>query len=81
MRSLERVNIRTNERTYSHTYVRDRPYIPLHHFVVRGDNKRHPATSSFNIKLASLCLSNICGNHGMDRLTYVENSLLCRKTI
>ena len=32
MRSLEQVNIRTNERTYvrtySHTYVRDRPYIP-----------------------------------------------------
>ena len=36
MRSLERVNIRTNERTYSHTYVRDRPYIPSTTLLCEG---------------------------------------------
>ena len=36
MRSLERVNIRTNVRTYSHTYVRDRPYIPSTTLLCEG---------------------------------------------
>ena len=40
MRSLERVNIRMNERTYvrtySHTYVRDRPYIPSTTLLCEG---------------------------------------------
>ena len=36
MRPLERVNIRTNERTYSHTYVRDRPYIPSTTLLCEG---------------------------------------------
>ena len=40
MRSLERVNIRTNERTYVLTYIRTGQILyPLHNFVVRGDNK------------------------------------------
>ena len=39
MRSLERVNIRTNERTYSHTYVRDRPYIPSTTLLCEGIKK------------------------------------------
>ena len=39
MRSLERVNIRTNERTYVLTYIRTgQTLYPLHNFVVRGDN-------------------------------------------
>ena len=38
MRSLERVNIRTNERTYVLTYIRTgQTLYPLHNFVVRGD--------------------------------------------
>ena len=38
MRSLERVNIRTNVRTY--TYIRTgQTLYPLHNFVVRGDNE------------------------------------------
>ena len=36
MRSLERVNIRTYVRTYSHTYVRDRPYIPSTTLLCEG---------------------------------------------
>ena len=36
MRTLERVNIRTNVRTYSHTYVRDRPYIPSTTLLCEG---------------------------------------------
>ena len=36
MRSLEQVNIRTNVRTYSHTYVRDRPYIPSTTLLCEG---------------------------------------------
>ena len=36
MRSLERVNIRTNVRRYSHTYVRDRPYIPSTTLLCEG---------------------------------------------
>ena len=40
MRSLERVNIRTNERTYVLTYIRTgQTLYPRHNFVVRGDNK------------------------------------------
>ena len=44
MRSLERVNIGTNERTYVRmyvlTYIRTgQTLYPLHNFVVRGDNK------------------------------------------
>ena len=43
MRSLERVNIRTNVtyvRTYVLTYIRTgQTLYPLHNFVVRGDNK------------------------------------------
>ena len=40
MRSLERVNIRTNERTYVLTYIRTgQTLYPLHNFVVRGDKK------------------------------------------
>ena len=40
MRSLERVNIRNNVRTYVLTYIRTRQTLyPLHNFVVRGDNK------------------------------------------
>ena len=40
MRSLERVNIRTNERTYVLTYIRTgQTLYPLHNFVVRGDNE------------------------------------------
>ena len=40
MRSLEQVNIRTNERTYVLTYIRTgQTLYPLHNFVVRGDNK------------------------------------------
>ena len=39
MRSLERVNIRTNESTYVLTYIRTgQTLYPLHNFVVRGDN-------------------------------------------
>ena len=39
MRSLERENIRTNERTYVLTYIRTgQTLYPLHNFVVRGDN-------------------------------------------
>ena len=39
MRSLEQVNIRTNERTYVLTYIRTgQTLYPLHNFVVRGDN-------------------------------------------
>ena len=43
MRSLEQVNIRTNERTYVRTYVltyirTGQTLYPLHNFVVRGDN-------------------------------------------
>ena len=38
MRSLERVNIRTNERTYVLTYIcTGQTLYPLHNFVVRGD--------------------------------------------
>ena len=38
MRSLERVNIRTNERTYVLTYIRTgQTLYPLYNFVVRGD--------------------------------------------
>ena len=45
MRSLEQVNIRTNERTYVRTYVltyirTGQTLYPLHNFVVRGDNKK-----------------------------------------
>ena len=36
MSSLERVNIRMNVRTYSHTYVRDRPYIPSTTLLCEG---------------------------------------------
>ena len=40
MRSLERVNIRTNERTYVLTYIRTgQTLYPLHNSVVRGDKK------------------------------------------
>ena len=40
MRSLEQVNIRTNERTYVLTYIRTgQTLYPLHNFVVQGDNK------------------------------------------
>ena len=43
MRSLEWVNIRMNERTYSHTYVRDRPYIPSTTLLCEGiTNRRRP---------------------------------------
>ena len=43
MRSLELVNMRTNERTYIRTYVltyirTGQTLYPLHNFVVRGDN-------------------------------------------
>ena len=39
MRSLERVNIRTNVRSYVLTYIRmGQTLYPLHNFVVRGDN-------------------------------------------
>ena len=39
MRSLERVNIRTNKRTYVLTYIRTgQTLYPLHNFVVQGDN-------------------------------------------
>ena len=39
MRSLERVNIRTNEQTYVSTHIRTgQTLYPLHNFVVRGDN-------------------------------------------
>ena len=39
MRSLERVNIRTNVRIYVLTYIRTgQTLYPLHNFVVRGDN-------------------------------------------
>ena len=43
MRSLERVNIRTNVCTYVRTYVltyirTGQTLYPLHNFVVRGDN-------------------------------------------
>ena len=42
MRSLEQVNIRTNEGTYVRTYVltyirTGQTLYPLHNFVVRGD--------------------------------------------
>ena len=38
MRSLERVNIRTNVRTYVLTHIRTgQTLYPLHNFVVRGD--------------------------------------------
>ena len=41
MRSLERVNIQTNERRYSHTYIHTgQTLYPLHNFVVRGDKKK-----------------------------------------
>ena len=41
MRSLERVNIRTNESTYVLTYIRTgQTLYPLHNFVVRGDNRQ-----------------------------------------
>ena len=40
MRSLEQVNIRTNERTYALTYIcTGQTLYPLHNFVVRGDKK------------------------------------------
>ena len=47
MRSLEQVNIRTNERTYVRTYVltyirTGQTLYPLHNFVVRGDKNGLP---------------------------------------
>ena len=32
----ERTNVRTNVRTHSHTYVRDRPYIPSTTLLCKG---------------------------------------------
>ena len=54
MRSLERVNIRTNERTYVLTYIRTgQTLYPLHNFVVRGDknNYSNPEKNDSTIKL------------------------------
>ena len=55
MRSLERVNIQTNVRTYSHTYVRDRPYIPSTTLLCEGIIKRlnqHIKGKSFHSLIA-----------------------------
>ena len=51
MRSLERVNIRTNERTYSHTYVRDRPYIPSTTLLHEGIKREKTNVLSNDIKI------------------------------
>ena len=52
MRSLEPVNIRTNERTYVRTvltYIRTgQTLYPLHNFVVRGDNNDKIPTEYIN---------------------------------
>ena len=48
MRSLERVNIQTNVRTYVLTYIRTgQTLYPLHNFVVRGDNKAETKIEDF----------------------------------
>ena len=56
MRSLERVNIRTNERTYVLTYIRTgQTLYPLDNFVVGGDNKTRKNCIFQDLKLIDMC--------------------------
>ena len=65
MRSLERVNIRTNERTYVLIYIRTgQTLYPLHHFVVRGDKKTcfkftRGGEASCKVYLHAICLNKL----------------------
>ena len=63
MRSLERVNIRTNVRTYSHTYVRDRPYIPsttlLCEGIIKENNLRTKKRGTISLAPDTSSCSNI----------------------
>ena len=68
MRSLERMNIRTYVRTYSHTYVRDRPYIPSTTLLCEGINKDAKAMTK------SLSLWQ-----GHKKFAIVNHLIYCRK--
>ena len=80
MRSLERVNIRTNVRTYSHTYVRDRPYIPSTTLLCEGIKSIHLCCAGFLVINIQYMLDDVLSSSSIINLYVVEEFLFTSHT-